>query len=162
LNKQTKCETLAQKAIAGGFTGEQVDGNDILALRQVIGEAITKARQGKGPSLIEAISYRLSHHTTADDATRYQPEAEVKEARNKEPLIRFKQFLFDQKILTEELEQEIQKSCTEEVNAEVDKFLHMPKPQVTSAFDYHFATFPDYLIEQRATAIEEEENNALS
>ena len=66
-------QTIAQKAIAAGFEGVQIDGNDILATRQVIGDAIEKARRGEGPTLIEAITYRLCDHTTADDATRYQP-----------------------------------------------------------------------------------------
>lgn len=96
-DQQTGTQTIAQKAIAAGFTGMQIDGNDILATRQVIGDAIEKARRGEGPTLIEAISYRLSDHTTADDATRYQPDAEVEKAKPKEPISRFKEFLIDKK-----------------------------------------------------------------
>ena len=101
-DKQTATQTIAQKAIAAGFTGQQVDGNDILATRQIIGDAIEKARRGEGPTLIEALSYRLCDHTTADDATRYQPSLEVEEARPKEPIARFKHFLMEQKILRPE------------------------------------------------------------
>lgn len=96
-DQQTGTQTIAQKAVAAGFTGMQIDGNDILATRHVIGDAIEKARHGEGPTLIEAMSYRLSDHTTADDATRYQPGDEVEKAKPKEPISRFKEFLIEQK-----------------------------------------------------------------
>ena len=75
LKLQTASQTLAQKAIAAGFTGEQVDGNDVIAVRAAAEEAIAQARAGGGPRLIEALTYRLSDHTTADDAARYRSPA---------------------------------------------------------------------------------------
>ena len=72
LKLQTACETLAQKAIAAGFAGEQVDGNDVIAVRDAAEQAIAAARNGQGPRLIEALTYRLGDHTTADDAARYR------------------------------------------------------------------------------------------
>ena len=72
LSQQTRCQTIAQKAIAAGFEGLQVDGNDVIAVRHATQLALDKARSGGGPTLIEALSYRLCDHTTADDATRYQ------------------------------------------------------------------------------------------
>jgi pyruvate dehydrogenase E1 component alpha subunit len=75
---QTASETLAQKAIASGFTGEQVDGNDVIAMRAAAGAAIAEARAGRGPRFIEAVTYRLGDHTTADDATRYRSPEEVR------------------------------------------------------------------------------------
>src|SRR5438876_3549749 len=72
LRLQTASETLAQKAIAAGFRGEQVDGNDVIAVRDAVEEAISSARSGNGPCLIEALTYRLGDHTTADDASRYR------------------------------------------------------------------------------------------
>lgn len=160
LTKQTACKTLAQKAFAAGFSGEQVDGNDIIACRQVIGLAIEKARNDSRPTLIEAISYRLSDHTTADDATRYQPKPDVEEAQNKEPLKRMKQFLINTYKWDEALEQTLQKECDLIVEQEVNTYLNRSPQTVTSIFDYHFATLPEYLIEQRAIAIEEESNHA--
>src|SRR5919106_2681596 len=68
---QTAAGTLAQKAIAAGISGEQVDGNDVIAVRWVVEEAIGRARAGEGPAVIEALTFRLSDHTTADDASRY-------------------------------------------------------------------------------------------
>ena len=86
LKLQTASETLAQKAIAAGFSGEQVDGNDVIAVRAAAEDGIAQARAGAGPRLIEALTYRLSDHTTADDAARYRPPEEV-QARWKLSLI---------------------------------------------------------------------------
>lgn len=153
--KQTSAKTLAQKAIAAGFEGIQVDGNDVLACREVIGQAIEKARKGKGPTLIEALSYRLSDHTTADDATRYQPKEAVDEAWQKEPIRRFRQFLHQQNLWDENKEKELLDQCATEVQQAVEEYLTRPKQPVSSMFDYHYAELPDYLMEQRAIAMEE-------
>jgi pyruvate dehydrogenase E1 component alpha subunit len=157
-DKQTATQTLAQKAIAAGFEGLQVDGNDVLATRQVIGDAIEKARAGKGPSLIEALSYRLSDHTTADDATRYQPESQVNDAKPKEPIARFKHFLVEQKLWTAKDEEELVIQCSQEVEQAVETYLNAKPQPVTSIFDYHYDQLPEYLVEQRAIAIEESIN----
>ena len=84
IEQQTATKTLAQKAIAAGIPGVQVDGNDVIAVRHITGEAVARARRGEGPTLIEALTYRLGDHTTADDASRYRDQNEVKEAWGKE------------------------------------------------------------------------------
>ena len=155
LDKQTAAQTIAQKAISAGFNGVQVDGNDILATRQVIGDAIEKARRGEGPTLIEALTYRLCDHTTADDATRYQPKEEVEAASQKEPIRRFKQFLEQQQRWDQTQEDALQKACAQEVQDAVDEYLNRPTQTIASIFDYHYQTLPDYLIEQRAIAMED-------
>lgn len=155
LDKQTATKTIAQKAIAAGFDGVQVDGNDVLATRQVIGEAIEKARRGEGPTLVEALTYRLCDHTTADDATRYQPSKEVETASNDEPIKRFKHFLEQKKIWDGTQEKTLLDDCAKEVQAAVDEYLERPSQPITSIFDYHYATLPEYLVEQRAVAMEE-------
>lgn len=154
-DKQTGTPTIAQKAIAAGFDGIQVDGNDILATRQVIGEAIEKARRGEGPTLIEAITYRLCDHTTADDASRYQPQDEVEKAKPKEPISRFKSFLLNNQWWSAQEEEDLVMSCSNEVEKAVDEYLNTPPQHITSIFDYHYAELPDYLVEQRAIAMEE-------
>ena len=121
----------------------------------MIGEAIDKARRGEGPTLIEALSYRLCDHTTADDATRYQPKDAVDKASPKEPIRRFKQFLEQQKLWDEQQEDTLQKNCSDEVQAAVDEYLNTPPQAITSIFDYHYQTLPDYLVEQRAIAMED-------
>jgi 2-oxoisovalerate dehydrogenase E1 component alpha subunit len=155
INQQTATQTLAQKAIAAGFEGVQVDGNDLLATRQVIGDAIEKARAGHGPTLVEALSYRLSDHTTADDATRYQPKDEVDQALVKEPIKRFRLFLEKQKLWDNAQEEALIQDVTRQVQEAVDEYLARPPQPMSSAFDYHFAELPDYLIEQRTIAMEE-------
>src|ERR1017187_7808313 len=90
---QTAAQTLAQKAVAAGIPGVQVDGNDVFAVREVVGEALEAARRGAGSRLIEALTYRLSDHTTADDASRYRSTQEVKDAWSLEPMIRMREFL---------------------------------------------------------------------
>ena len=154
INKQTATQTIAQKAIAAGFSGVQVDGNDVLATREIVGEAIEKARRGEGPTLIEAITYRLCDHTTADDATRYQPKDEVVAANLLEPIGRFKHFLEQQNLWNESQENALLQSAAAEVQQAVDDYLIRPPQPLTSAFDYHFASIPDYLIEQKAIALE--------
>jgi 2-oxoisovalerate dehydrogenase E1 component alpha subunit len=156
--KQTGTQTIAQKAIAAGFAGMQVDGNDVLVCRQIIGDAIEKARRGEGPTLIEAITYRLCDHTTADDATRYQPSEEVEMARPKEPIARFKSFLIENKIWTPQEEEQLVIDCAQKVEQAVEEYLSKKPQLVSSIFDYHYAELPEYLIEQRAIAIEEAEH----
>jgi 2-oxoisovalerate dehydrogenase E1 component alpha subunit len=158
LKQQTAAQTLAQKAIAAGITGIQIDGNDLLVCRQVIGDAIEKARRGEGPVLIEALTYRLSDHTTADDASRYQPEEEVLQAKLKAPIRRFKLYLEQQKLWDNLLEEDLIRECNEIVQQAVDEYRNRPAQPVASIFDYHYAKLPDYLIEQRAMVLEEVEH----
>lgn len=158
INKQTATQTIAQKALAAGFDGVQVDGNDVLATREVIGNAIEKARKGLGPTLIEAITFRLSDHTTADDATRYQPKEHVDAALINEPIMRFKCFLEQQKLWDNAQEDELIKRCNLEIQDEVDAYLNRSPQPISSIFDYHYETLPDYLVEQRATAMEESDH----
>ncbi len=153
-NQQTATETLAQKAISAGIKGVQVDGNDILAMRQTIGEAISLARENKRPTLIEALTYRLSDHTTADDATRYQPTEEVNAAEIAEPILRFKKYLEQTINWTAKDEQDLHDKCKAEIEREVSVYLSQEKQPITAIFDYHYAELPDYLIEQRAIAME--------
>lgn len=157
-HKQTNTETIAQKAIAAGFQGIQVDGNDIMAVYDTVNEALHHAREGSGPVLIEALTYRLCDHTTADDATRYQPENEVKTAAPDEPINRLKTYLCGQHLWDEEKEQDWQAACNKTVQDAVDEYINSPPQPVTSIFDYHYHTLPDYLITQRAIAQEEFEN----
>lgn len=157
-DKQTGSQTIAQKAIAAGFTGVQIDGNDLLATRQVIGDAIEKARRGEGPTLVEAITFRLCDHTTADDATRYQPSKEVEDAKPREPVSRFKKFLEQEGLWTNAEEETLVIESTKLVEQAVEEYLTAIPQPVSSMFDYHYAELPDYLIEQRAIAMEEAAN----
>lgn len=149
---QTHAKTLAQKSIAAGIPGEQVDGNDVIAVKFVVGKAIAKAREGKGPTVIEALSYRLSDHTTADDATRYRTKTELQQAWQEEPLLRLRTYLLKQKFWSEEKEEKLKEECNTMIEAGINEYLSLPKPAITDIFDYHFANLPADLREQRIEA----------
>ncbi len=113
---QTASPTIAQKAVAYGFDGLQVDGNDILAMVAALREAVEKARTGGGPTLIEAVTYRLAMHTTADDPKKYRRDEEVQEWTPRDPLVRFAAYLRKKGLLDDK----IQRVIDEEIAAELD------------------------------------------
>ena len=121
-------------------------------LVEVVGEALETARQGGGPCLIEALTYRLSDHTTADDASRYRSAQEVKEAWAVEPLIRIREFLRRAGAWSESGEQALLEESARDIDAAVSAYLHTPKQSADAMFDYLFAELPQHLREQRATA----------
>ena len=150
---QTAARTLAQKALAAGFDGVQVDGNDVIAVHHAVREALAKARSGGGPTLIEALTYRLGDHTTADDASRYRPAEEVAEAWKKEPVLRLRNYLLEAKVWSKEQEEELLKRCNEHVQAEAQAYLDTPAPPVRQMFDYLYATLPGAYAAQRAAIL---------
>lgn len=152
IEHQTATRTLAQKAIAAGIPGVQVDGNDLIAVHHVMSEALARARRGEGPTLIEALTYRLSDHTTADDASRYRDASEVQEAWSKEPFIRLRTHLTRLRVWDETREQALKAECSREVEAAVDEYLSAPKPTTDAMFDHLFARPPRSLLEQREQA----------
>jgi 2-oxoisovalerate dehydrogenase E1 component alpha subunit len=152
IEEQTAAQTLAQKAIAAGIPGVQVDGNDVLVVRDTVSVALEKARTGGGPTVIEALSYRLSDHTTADDATRYRSEQEVAQAWKLEPLIRMRTFLQARGLLDDVREQAMKAEYAQEVEREVKEYLNTPKQSIDSMFDYLYATPPRYIEKQKAEA----------
>ncbi|ARN82405.1 pyruvate dehydrogenase (acetyl-transferring) E1 component subunit alpha [Methylocystis bryophila] len=145
-------ETLAQKAVAAGVTGRQVDGNDVLAVHQAAREAIEKARGGDGPTVIEALSYRLGDHTTADDATRYRDPETVRAAWAREPIGRLRTLLMARGLWSPEQESALLKACGEEVEREVASYLATPALSSDSMFDNLFATLPSSMRRQRDEA----------
>src|SRR5215468_36578 len=115
LKKQTHSRTIAQKALAYGIPGIQVDGNDVLAVYAAAREAVERARAGDGPTLIEAVTYRLGVHTTADDPTKYRTAEEVAMWERKDPLTRFRGYLEKRNLLEEGLEQKVDDEIAEAI-----------------------------------------------
>lgn len=150
---QTSAQTLAQKAIAGGFEGVQVDGNDIIAVRYAMEIALEKARKGGGPTLIEAITYRLCDHTTADDANRYRDKADLQKAWQEEPVARLRTYLHQQGHWSPQEEEKLLAECSAQVESAVQEYLDMSPPEVTSMFDYLYASLPHDLKAQRAEVV---------
>lgn len=156
---QTGAKTLAQKGIAAGIESIQVDGNDLIAARAALDHAIKRARHGHGATLIEAVTYRLSDHTTADDARRYRPEAEVKDAWTREPLKRLKAYLIAQKAWSEKDDEAWKVECGAQVDAEVNAYLETKAQPTTAMFDYTYAELPLDLERQRSDALAWEKRN---
>lgn len=152
---QSATETLAQKAIAAGMPGLQVDGNDVVAVRAALDEALARAREGHGPSLIEALTYRLSDHTTADDASRYRTTDEVAAAWTREPLLRLRTHLTARGAWDKAREEALLKACNDQVQAATQAFVATPPPSLAQMFDHHYAAWPAALARQRAEAVGE-------
>jgi pyruvate dehydrogenase E1 component alpha subunit len=149
---QTATSTLAQKAIAAGIPGLQVDGNDVFAVREAVAGALERARRGGGPSVIETLTYRLSDHTTADDASRYRPAGELEQAWALEPLARVREYLRRVDAWSEAREDALQQECARAVDAAVADYLRAPPPPTDAMFDSLFAELPAHLRVQRDTA----------
>ena len=146
---QTGAETIAQKAIAAGIPSERVNGNDVIAVHHCVKAAIERARSGKGATLIEAVSYRLGDHTTADDATRYRPPEEVKAAWQFEPVKRMQSFLHQQGCWDAESERKLLARVSEEVEAAAQNYLSIEDQKPTDFIDYLFEELPFSMQPQR-------------
>jgi pyruvate dehydrogenase E1 component alpha subunit len=143
--KQTHSRTIAQKALAYGFPGIQVDGNDVLAVHAASREAVTRAREGQGPTLIECVTYRLGVHTTADDPTKYRSQEEVAEWERKDPLTRFSAYLQRKRLLEDGLEATLDAEIAEAVR----RFEATPPPEPLTMFAHAYAELPPDLAKQR-------------
>jgi pyruvate dehydrogenase E1 component alpha subunit len=150
LQLQTASQTLAQKAIAAGFSGEQVDGNDVIAMRAAAEDAIAQARAGGGPRLIEALTYRLSDHTTADDAARYRPPEEVQARWKEEPIARLRAYLVSQKAWGKSQEEELAADCQKRIEAAIECYLATAPRAPETMFDHLYAELPRTYASQRA------------
>jgi pyruvate dehydrogenase E1 component alpha subunit len=148
---QTQARTLAQKALAYGVPGIQVDGNDVLAVLAATREAAHRARDGDGPTMIECVTYRLSLHTTADDPSKYRSDEEVEVWRRRDPIPRLQNHLKNRELLSDD---DID-ALEEEVRAEIDdawaetqtEMERLDDPGII--FEHHYAELPPYLREQR-------------
>ncbi len=150
---QTAAETLAQKAIAAGIPGEQVDGNDVVAVRFAVEQALERARAGEGPSLIEALTYRLSDHTTADDATRYRDAETVRAQWANDPLPRLRSYLSQTGVWAKADEERLIEQINADIDAAVERYLAAPPLPPQSMFDHLYAELPPALAEQRAEVV---------
>ena len=149
---QTKSETIAEKASAYGMESVRVDGNDLLATYAVTKAALDRAKAGQGPTLIEAVTYRIGPHTTNDDPTRYRDEEEEHAARAKDPLIRVQQFLTSEGHWSPEWEQELWREAEELVGKAVQQAEALPEMGPDGVFSGMFAELTQPLEAQRAIA----------
>jgi 2-oxoisovalerate dehydrogenase E1 component alpha subunit len=149
LSQQCGTERLVDKAVGYGMPGVRVDGNDVLAVVQVMEQAVDRARSGGGPTFIEAISFRMGPHSSSDDPTRYRAASEVDEWARKDPLARFRNFLIREQVLTEDEIKPIEDECAEQVAASFKRCEAVGKPSLESLFDDVYGETPEALREQR-------------
>lgn len=148
LERQTGSATLAQKAVAYAFPGVQCDGNDLFAVYAVVKAAVERARGGQGPTLVEALTYRLGLHTTADDPTRYVP-SEMQEAwAPRDPLVRLRAYLEGRGKLSQERLDAIEAEVHEELAAAWAEAQAEPAPDPRHYFSQVYADLPRRLARQ--------------
>ncbi len=148
---QTAAETLAQKAVAAGIRGVQVDGNDVLAVYKAAADALASAKDG--PTLIECVTYRMGMHTTADDPTKYRAEEEVNAWKARDPLRRVNLYLTSKGLWSSQLEQETTEQHQRQIDEAVERAEQF-KPDPRGMFETLYSFMPD--------ALKEEEDNAVS
>ncbi|ELZ77997.1 MULTISPECIES: thiamine pyrophosphate-dependent dehydrogenase E1 component subunit alpha [Haloferax] len=149
-DRQTASDSIAVKAEAYGIEGVQVDGNDPLAVREVVSDALEKARQGK-PVLVESLTYRQGAHTTADDPTRYRDDdPDLPEWRTADPLERFEEFCLDAGIVDEDELDAMYEDANEELREAKETAEETPEPGPDELFDYVYEDLTPELAEQRA------------
>jgi pyruvate dehydrogenase E1 component alpha subunit len=151
IKEQTKAQTLAQKGIAAGLPCWQIDGNDVFAVKDAVEKALDNARQGNGATVIEALSYRMGDHTTADDASRYRSQDELNENAKKDPITRLQAYMKKANMWDDKQEAALIETLTLEVNNAVERFEKIPMPTPESMFDYLYETLPTVLHAQRDT-----------
>lgn len=153
---QTKATNLSKRADGYGIPGVRVDGNDVLATWHVTNQAVERARQGEGPTLIETVTYRVKAHTVADDPSRYRTEDEAKKWLEKDPVTRLEQHLLAEGLLTEESHAALLKEVAEEFEAALVEADAYPDPTPAEILDHVFAEPTPQLLRQRAELLEEQ------
>src|SRR5262245_7150218 len=150
-SRQTRATTLAHRAVAYGFPGIQVDGNDLLAMVAATREAVAQARQGRGPSLIEAVTYRLTAHSTADDPAKYRSDAEVRLWEAREPLPRLRRYLTTKGVIDDALHARLELEVDAEVRVAIERAeARMREAPLLDMFDNVYAEVPPEVTAQRA------------
>ncbi len=148
--KQSAVPQLAARGAGFGVPSYVVDGNDILAMYKVMSQVVDRARAGGGPSLIEAMTYRMGAHTTADDPTRYMPKEELDYWKARDPIARFRQYLAQRQILDEAGEKAMLEEIEKELNEAVEKVEAEEKATGDHIFDITFEKPTTRMEQQRA------------
>ncbi|MEO3825812.1 thiamine pyrophosphate-dependent enzyme [Actinomadura sp. B10D3] len=149
-SRQTAAETFASRAPGYGIHGDLVDGNDLVAVRQTVGDAVRRARAGEGATLIEAVTYRLGPHSTADDPTRYVPEDELARARANDPVDRLRQDLYERGWLDVQIDDAIDSKVRAEIAAALAEAERVPRPALADLMAHVYANPPARLAAQIA------------
>ena len=154
-SEQTKSKSIAVKADGYGMPGIRVDGNDVVGVFAAVREAAQRARKGEGPSLIEAITYRMGPHTTSDDPTRYRDEAESRDWEDRDPLLRIRRLLAKAGGWTEEWQADLETSASQQIEEAVEWAENVPEPTPEQMVGRVFAERPQSLTQQLSEAGDE-------
>ena len=146
---QTRSDNLAVKAVGYGIKGIQVDGNDFFAMTKAVKEASKHARDGKGPVLIEAVTYRRGAHTTSDDPTKYRTQEEEDEWGLKDPLTRMKKYMIENNLWSEEEEEKLLPQYKKEIDRHFTAAEEYGEYPVEDVFKYMYSDMPDDLKSQQ-------------
>jgi pyruvate dehydrogenase E1 component alpha subunit len=150
VSRQTGSTSIARKADAYGFPGLIVDGNDVLAMIAAVGEALDRARSGGGPTLIEAVTYRMGHHTTSDDASRYRTREEVEAWERRDPIARFRAYLAAQGAWDEDFEKLLRAELEARIETAVAEAEKKPAASLEDLFAFTYKEMPVRLAAQLA------------
>ena len=150
LGSQTRAASLADKAAGYGMPGVRVDGGDVLAVYEATREAVARGRAGEGPTLIEAVTYRMAPHATADDQSLYIDEARVEEERRNECLARYEGYLRRRGLLTDELAEAVRAEALAAMREGIAAAEALPAPDPALVFDTAYADPPPQLLAERA------------
>ncbi len=157
-HRQSAAEYIAHRAPGFGLPGHIVDGNDVLAVHQVMADCIARARAGEGPSLVELITYRMGSHSTADDPTKYRPDEDLELWGQRDPLTRYRNFLMRAGIMTDIEDEQLHEDVMAEMNAAIEMIETLPVQDPKMVFDLVFAEPTSHLTAQRASMLGEEES----
>lgn len=146
--KQTAASSIAQRSIAYGIEGIQVDGNDVLGVYRVVNEALERARKGEGPTLIEAMTFRMGDHTTSDDSSKYRSEELTKQWESKDPILRLEKYFQKKGTWKDDYKQWVLDQVTKEVDEAVELGLNVEPPSPYQMFDELYATKPKIIAEE--------------
>ncbi len=147
---QTAAESLAGRGAGYGIPGVQIDGNDLLAVVSTVRGAVEAARSGEGPALIEALTYRLGAHSTADDPSAYRTDDETQSWMKVDALVRLKRHATWRGIWTDDMEGEIQASAEQRISETIAACEKWPPPRVETLFEDVYDSIPEHLEEQKA------------
>jgi pyruvate dehydrogenase E1 component alpha subunit/2-oxoisovalerate dehydrogenase E1 component alpha subunit len=153
LEQQTASESIAVKSVAYGFPGVRVDGNDVLAVIAAMRDAVDRARHGDGPTLIEAVTFRMGGHSSSDDPTRYRDAALTAEWERRDPIVRFRAHLRSRGLVSEDDEKQWTQEIQDEISAAIQAAEAMSPPPIESMFADVYQRMPRHLEEQMRYAI---------
>jgi TPP-dependent pyruvate/acetoin dehydrogenase alpha subunit len=153
LSRQTASESIAVKAQAYGFPGVRVDGNDLVAVIEATREAVERARRGEGPTLIEAVTFRMAGHSSSDDPTRYRDAALVAEWERRDPVARLRTWLTARGLLAAGEEDRWKEEQNAEIGAAIQEAEALPPPTIETLFTDVYKDMPRHLAEQMRYAV---------